>query len=476
MFSMSGLRILITQSFLYSYGGSEVITLELAEHFSGHGAEVLVAVHGYSDEIGVQVERLQNARLFLLGDTALDEILATRPVDIAWIHHQVLPPALLFEPGSTVFVFNHMSASHPLEYPFAPRIERALASAVLFPSEGALDAQLASGLLDGIPVDSLHVFGNPAPDAFSVANRAPSPVLRRLVVVSNHIPEELVEALEALRLTCDVTVIGLEEEKGGSAGRVLPADIHAADAVVTIGKTVQYALVAGVPVYCYDHFGGPGWLDEENFKHARYLHFAGRGFAKKPPNTIVEEIRDGYPAARLIAETWRDVRIAEFSLTRRVSDVLGEAAHVKRRGDEVNKTDVAAHLKAQAALGTFMVMAHEIDGERRRLRQRVADLREQVSLLTLRTNDLSEAHEVARAWIAKLESDVQELRQAVIQAETKQARAESDAAAGRLALQESDERLLLSEHRAGEAENHLLSIRGSRVYRWAGGVKRFVRR
>jgi len=341
-----------------------------------------------------------------LGDTALDEILATRPVDIAWIHHQVLPPALLFEPGSTVFVFNHMSASHPLEYPFAPRIERALASAVLFPSEGALDAQLASGLLDGIPVDSLHVFGNPAPDAFSVANRAPSPVLRRLVVVSNHIPEELVEALEALRLTCDVTVIGLEEEKGGSAGRVLPADIHAADAVVTIGKTVQYALVAGVPVYCYDHFGGPGWLDEENFKRARYLHFAGRGFAKKPPNTIVEEIRDGYPAARLIAETWRDVRIAEFSLTRRVSDVLGEAGHVKRRGDEVDKTDVAAHLKAQAAL----------------------------------------------------------------------ARAESDAAAGRLALQESDERLHLSEQRAGEAQNHLLSIKRSRVHRWAGGVKRLVRR
>lgn len=51
MHSMTGLRILITQRFLSFYGGSEIITLELSEYFSGPGAKVLFAVHGYLDDL-----------------------------------------------------------------------------------------------------------------------------------------------------------------------------------------------------------------------------------------------------------------------------------------------------------------------------------------------------------------------------------------------------------------------------------------
>ena len=37
------------------------------------------------------------------------------------------------------------------------------------------------------------------------------------------------------------------------------------DCVISIGKTVQYCLVQGIPVFLYDRFGGPGYLNESNY-------------------------------------------------------------------------------------------------------------------------------------------------------------------------------------------------------------------
>jgi hypothetical protein len=64
--------------------------------------------------------------------------------------------------------------------------------------------------------------------------------------------------------------------------------------VVTIGKTVPYCLALKIPVYCYDHFGGPGWLHEENLDLASQNNFSGRGFSGKTPQAIALEIAEGY--------------------------------------------------------------------------------------------------------------------------------------------------------------------------------------
>ena len=48
------------------------------------------------------------------------------------------------------------------------------------------------------------------------------------------------------------------------------------DAVVTIGKTVQYALSMGIPAYVYDHFGGVGWLDEDSLEPELHWAFSGQ--------------------------------------------------------------------------------------------------------------------------------------------------------------------------------------------------------
>lgn len=48
------------------------------------------------------------------------------------------------------------------------------------------------------------------------------------------------------------------------------------DAVLTIGKTVQYSLSMGIPCYIYDHFGGEGWLTPETFDREAFYNFSGR--------------------------------------------------------------------------------------------------------------------------------------------------------------------------------------------------------
>ena len=92
-------------------------------------------------------------------------------------------------------------------------------------------------------------------------------------MVSNHLPEEVVEALDLLKQSgVQVKRIGLPE----ASRRLTPSDIDEADAVMTIGKTVQYAFRSGCPVYIYDHFFGPGWLTPTNCESAEYFNFSGR--------------------------------------------------------------------------------------------------------------------------------------------------------------------------------------------------------
>lgn len=489
-------RFVLSQSFLYSYGGSEVVTLELAEHLSARGAEVLVVVHGHDEVMSGQITGLPGVRVLRTTDEDLEAVLGERPVDVAWVHQQLVPEPLLRQPGETTFVFSHLSSVHPLEFPFAHRIEAGLASAVVFPSDGARDAQVASGLLDAVPADRLHVSGNPSPDTFADVRRE-HPALERLLVVSNHIPAEVAEAIGALREHCEVVVIGLEQEHGGVQRRVDPALLAEADAVLTIGKTVQYAIQAGVPVYCYDHFGGPGWLDEDSVDLAERMHFSGKGFTHKSAAEIVREVLDGYATAAQQAVRFADVRAPRYSLAAFVDRTLAAAAAAPRAGD-LDEADVEAHLRTQSSLGTFMVMAFELDAARRWLVGQNAGLTEAVAELRAgdealrgevqrlegaverlaqaeaeaaharsRADEVESAFREARAWATRAETDVAELRATLVEVEQREIDAGDRA---RRAIVSADEQRaradLVTTELAGLREEHDALV-ASRVLRTA---------
>jgi hypothetical protein len=148
---------------------------------------------------------------------------------------------------------------------------------------------------------------NAAPSKFHNNSPSDTKKLKKLLIVSNHVPLELLDAINILKdLHIDVRHIGIEKEKGGEYKLIEPEDILKTDAVVTIGKSIQYALCSTRPVYCYDHFGGPGWLSDANFQLAEYKNFSGRCHPiKKNSNQIADELINGFLNAKsFVISNW----------------------------------------------------------------------------------------------------------------------------------------------------------------------------
>lgn len=114
---------------------------------------------------------------------------------------------------------------------------------------------------------------------------------KKIAIVSNHVPPELIEARELLtQQGCEVDIYGL----GFKVSLITPEVLNEYDLVITIGKTVQYAMTLRLPVYCYDMHGGPGYLSAEELDRAAFYNFSGRGFPKKSAQVIAEEVIGQY--------------------------------------------------------------------------------------------------------------------------------------------------------------------------------------
>jgi hypothetical protein len=354
-------HVLVTQGFLMNIAGSETVTFEVAQHFSVSGARVTIVTNGIADIWSQRFLGLVNCTVVMANDPLLDGLLRADPPDLAWIHHQLVPEFILRNRESTTVVFNHMSGAHPLEYPFSTAVVRALASLVVFNAKEILDIQAATGILVGIPSNRHAVFGNPAPDAFYVETPRPRPALSKLLVVSNHIPEELFEAIALIRSwhEIEVDVIGLESHKGARVEPITPAIILGADAVITIGKTVQYSIASGVPVYLYDKFGGPGWLSSGTFFQAQEFNFSGRSFGNKSAGAIAEEIIEGFATATAESQELHALHARSLTLGGRMPALLAAAHDAGRPGGRLSELEIQAHLKMQQSLGTYIVVASD---------------------------------------------------------------------------------------------------------------------
>lgn len=349
---LAGTKVLITQAHLLRFMGSEIVTLELAEYFALAGAEVVIVTHSFGLPISQEFDKLPGVKLFELGDEALTRNLAERLPDIAWIQHSILPAPILEHADAIVFFFHHMSAILPAEFTMAADLEAALATVVLWESPQSKGIHAQSGLYDEMENSRLQVMGNPAPARFSPSDR--STVARRLVVVSNHLPLELVEALGHLRAHFEIDMIGSQLEHGASPRRVTPEIIAEAGAVISIGKTVQYSIVTGTPVYCYDHFGGPGWLVRTNVDAARFANFSGRGFTKKTSDEIVAEVESGYEEAGGEASILLNERGPDFSLPTRIKRLFEFAEENPRVVVVPSVREIQAQLLVQNAFGSYV--------------------------------------------------------------------------------------------------------------------------
>lgn len=313
---IAGKRFLITHSIVHGIMGSTVVTLELAQFLQQRGAAVTV----YAAFIGEPAAGLFRERGVELVDDETYPDLPLGDLDYVWVHSQVLPVPLVDRLGGPLpqrmptFIFLHMSAVDvaPDEHPYIPGLEERLSSLSLFVSSTTLD-----GLLPHYhQPPATGIFPNPAPAAYAATPYRPKPAPERILIVSNHSPPEVAQARNLLRrMGYDVRHVGAPHDL---YVLVTPDMIVGSDVVVTIGKTVQYCLLAGVPVYNYDRHGGCGYFTEANFDTARRRNFSGRGEPRRSPGDLVSEILAGY----LAATQFHADRRSQFESDFGIDDVL----------------------------------------------------------------------------------------------------------------------------------------------------------
>jgi len=173
----------------------------------------------------------------------------------------------------------------------------------------------------GIPIERMLVMENNIPDVYA---EYPSPCLpevpQRIAVVSNHVPKELEELVHVLPDGCSVTFIGMGRE---ICEAVTPELLSRFDLIVSIGKTVQYAMGMGIPVFEYDYFGGNGFITPENLAQEAKHNFSGRPLKRRLScDQLADEIVRGYSDARMQAPLLRKLAIERFLLSDKMNKLL----------------------------------------------------------------------------------------------------------------------------------------------------------
>lgn len=176
-----------------------------------------------------------------------------------------------------------------------------------------------------IPKEKMFVLENCIPDKFvdfKFTRELSEAIPERIAVVSNHIPLELWKMKEYLPVNTVVTYFGNGTE---SYQEITPQVLAEYDVVVTIGKTVQYAMGLGIPVFEYDHFGGNGYITTENMESEAITNFSGRSTMRKlNAEELAKNLVKCYPKAKRQSNILRKLAIRKFLLSVRIDELMNK--------------------------------------------------------------------------------------------------------------------------------------------------------
>ncbi|BBJ00028.1 hypothetical protein FGKAn22_17200 [Ferrigenium kumadai] len=306
-------RALIATHHLVDFAGSEISTLELATTLMSMGWEVTVAAI-LTGEPMIWEFHSRSIPLFNLLETELP--IDNQHFDLVWIHHlPVFHEIVLFRKitGSKL-IYCSLSPYEPFE-----AVPALLDSVTLLLANSR---ENADHILSerGLPEGSVKIFPNSVPQHFWKVSKANYPSQpKKIALVSNHPPKEITELISILQQAGrEVRHIGIK----GEPLLVTPGELMNYDAVISIGKTVQYCFALKIPVYCYDHFGGPGWLNKHNFDLAYRNNFSGRGFSKKDSHSIIHELDAGFEKAVEQLEEHHEFAKNHFDLERNLKQMF----------------------------------------------------------------------------------------------------------------------------------------------------------
>lgn len=318
------MKILIATSRFKDLAGSEITVFEYAEEFTRQGNEVSI--------VSFEKTNLLLAECNAAGITVStfeDEALIETEWDLIWVLH---PPAYYalfthFDYQTKKTVFSSLSHFEPLE---SPPIEVRQIS--LFTTNSIENRRF---FCEQFPDYSSRVVVLPNSIPENFWKIAPVEINdKKLIIVSNHLPDEVLELAERLRNNdWHVDIFGV----GHLHKKVSAEDMVNYRACISIGKTVQYSLGLKIPVFCYDRFGGPGWITPENVERAAEFNFSGRCTNFKENAVSLERyfIDNEIPDSSVLNQLYEYAKIT-FSLSNNIRNIF---SLLNTTNDSINLKD-----------------------------------------------------------------------------------------------------------------------------------------
>lgn len=300
--------VLLTNYHLRTLAGSELVTLDLGRLFRSWGWDVTVAAW----DIGQPMQGLfaDNG----MSIVPLDDVALRREFDLVWAHHWPTIATVLGSGRTSALkvVFSSLGPSEPLETP---------------PLGGGVDlyvvnSEETSALMTtlGIGAENVFLLPNSVLSEWTEPSVARHEQLQSIAFISNHLPDE---AREAMAMIGHRGISTAHIGSGGVSEYVTPALISQFGAVVSIGRTVVQSLAAGVPTFCYDLFGGAGWVTPGNVETMAHVNFSGRdSLSRLSAGEIVELLISGWDTAVANGHELQAWVKATRSLDENVSGVL----------------------------------------------------------------------------------------------------------------------------------------------------------
>lgn len=301
-------NVLITNFGISKYSGSEINAITIAKRMKELGYKVYVAALNFSAPLYNESKEYIDVCINLKKDEFnFEEI----EFDLIWAHHFFLLDWLIFDKKVKAKKVIYSSLSGKEYFEAAPIYGNSLN--LILANSPETQAYLQEEGLKSVQLLENYSFEE-------YFNRdIERNELRKIAVVSNHVPEEVKIALNLLKEK------GYEVEIYGEEGKqelITDKVLENYDVIITIGKTVQYCMSLKIPVYVYDRFGGAGYLKMDNMEQNRKHNFSGRSYEKKSEEELVNDIINDFPNAIKDLEQIKQYAYKNFCFEKNVDKLI----------------------------------------------------------------------------------------------------------------------------------------------------------
>jgi len=301
-------NVLITNFGISKYSGSEINAITIAKRMKELGYKVYVAALNFSAPLYNESKEYIDVCINLKKDEFnFEEI----EFDLIWAHHFFLLDWLIFDKKVKVKKVIYSSLSGKEYFEAAPIYGNSLN--LILANSPETQAYLQEEGLKSVQLLENYSFEEYFNRDIEINK------LRKIAVVSNHVPEEVKIALNLLKEK------GYEVEIYGEEGKqelITDKVLENYDVIITIGKTVQYCMSLKIPVYVYDRFGGAGYLKMDNMEQNRKHNFSGRSYEKKSEEELVNDIINDFPNAIKDLEQIKQYAYKNFCFEKNVDKLI----------------------------------------------------------------------------------------------------------------------------------------------------------